>query len=105
MSALTSAGATLISSPIIGSSKSQEVQDEAQVKAVEDARKKLTLVARAAVISLSSITQISEVAPYSRRRQNTLMRAEKALDSASFNTFVPGNLTFVAEVRAQAEAE
>jgi hypothetical protein len=34
-----------------------------------------------------------------------LMRSEMALDSAASNSFVPGNLTFVAEVRAQAEAE
>jgi len=33
------------------------------------------------------------------------MRAEMALDSAASNTFVPGNLTFVSEVRAQALAE
>jgi hypothetical protein len=34
-----------------------------------------------------------------------LMRSEMALDSAAPNTFEPGNLTFMAEVRAQAEAE
>ena len=56
-------------------------------------------------MSLSSITQISEIAPYSPGPQPTLMRTEMALDSASASNFVPGNLTFVAEVKAQAEAE
>ena len=105
LSALANAGATLISSPVMGSSHAQDARDEALVKAVEDARKKLTLLARAAGVSLSRITQISEVAPYSPRLQPTMMRAEMALDSASSNTFVLGNLTFVAEVRAQADAE
>ena len=105
MSALANAGATLISSPVMGSSHAQDARDEALVKALEDARKKLTLLARAAGVSLSRITQISEVAPYSPRPQPTMMRAEMALDSASSNTFVLGNLTFVAEVRAQADAE
>ena len=105
LSALANAGATLISSPVMGSSHAQDARDEALVKALEDARKKLTLLARAAGVSLSRITQISEVAPYSPRPQPTMMRAEMALDSASSNTFVLGNLTFVAEVRAQADAE
>jgi uncharacterized protein YggE len=105
LSALANAGATLISSPVIGSSSAQDAKDEALAKAVGDAQKKLTLLANAANMSLSSITQISEVAPYSPRPQPTLMRSEMALDSAASNTFVPGNLTFVAEVRAQAEAE
>ena len=105
LSALANAGATLISSPVMGSSLAHDAKDEALAKAVEDARKKLTLLARAAGMSLSSITQISEIAPYSPRPQPTLMRAEMALDSAPSNTFVVGNLTFVAEVRAQAEAE
>ena len=83
----------------------QEARDEALVKAVKDARKKLTLLAGAADMSLTSISQISEVAPHSARPQPTLMRAEMALDSAASNTFVAENLTFVAEVRAQAEAE
>ena len=77
----------------------------AKVKAAEDARKKLTLLAGAADMSLTRISQISEIAPHSPRPQPTLMRAEMALDSASSSTFVAGNLTFVAEVRAQAEAE
>jgi uncharacterized protein YggE len=89
----------------MGSSHAQDAKDEALVKAVEDARKKLTLLAEAADMSLSSITQISEIAPYSPRPQPTMMRAEMALDSAASNTFVPGNLTFVSEVRAQALAE
>ena len=105
LSALASAGATLISSPVMGSSHAPDARDEALTKAVEDASKKLTLLARAAGMSLSSITQISEIAPYSPRPQPTLMRAEMTLDSAPSNTFVAGNLTFVAEVRAQAEAE
>ena len=105
LSALANAGATLISSPVMGSSHAQDARDEALVKALEDARKKLTLLARAAGVSLSRITQISEVAPYSPRPQPTMMRAEMALDSASSNTFVLGNLTFVAEVKAQADAE
>lgn len=105
LSALSNAGATQISSPVMGSSKAKDARDEALVKAVDDARKKLTILARAANMSLSSITQMSEIAPYSPRPQPTLMRAEMALDSAASNTFVPGNLTFVAEVRAQAEAE
>ena len=105
LSALANAGATLISSPVMGSSHAQDAKDEALVKAVEDARKKLTLLAEAADMSLSSITQISEIAPYSPRPQPTMMRAEMALDSAASNTFVPGNLTFVSEVRAQALAE
>ena len=105
LSALANAGATLISSPVMGSSNAQDAKDEALTKAVGDAQKKLTLFANAANMSLSSITQISEVTPYSPRPQPTLMRSEMALDSAASNTFVPGNLTFVAEVRAQAEAE
>ena len=105
LSALANAGATLISSPVMGSSEAQDARDEALVKAVKDARKKLTLLAGAADMSLTSITQISEEAPYSPRPQPTMMRAEMALDSVSSNTFLPGNLTFVAEVRAQAEAE
>ncbi len=105
LSALANAGATLISSPVMGSSEAQDARDEALVKAVTDARKKLTLLAGAANMSLTSITQISEEAPYSPRPQPTMMRAEMALDSASSNTFLQGNLTFVAEVRAQAEAE
>ena len=105
LSALANAGATLISSPVMGSSNAQDAKDEALAKAVGDAQKKLTLLANTANMSLSSITQISEVAPYSPRPQPTLMRSEMALDSAASNTFVPGNLTFVAEVRAQAEAE
>ena len=105
LSALANAGATLISSPVMGSSNAQDAKDEALAKAVGDAQKKLTLLANAANMSLSRITQISEVAPYSPRPQPTLMRSEMALDSAASNTFVPGNLTFVAEVKAQAEAE
>ena len=105
LSALANAGATLISSPVMGSSNAQDAKDEALAKAVGDAQKKLTLLANAANMSLSSITQISEVTPYSPGPQPTLMRSEMALDSAASNTFVPGNLTFVAEVRAQAEAE
>ena len=105
LSALANAGATLISSPVMGSSQAEGARDEALVKAVKDARKKLTLLAGAADMSLTSLTQISEVAPFSPRPQPTIMRAEMALDSASSNTFVAGNLTFVAEVRAQAEAE
>ena len=105
LSALANAGATLISSPIMGSSQAQDARDEALVKAVEDARKKLTLLAGAADMSLTRISQISEIAPHSPRPQPTLMRAEMVLDSASSSTFVVGNLTFVAEVRAQAEAE
>ena len=105
MSALANAGATLISSPAMGSSEAQDARDEALVKAVKDARKKLTLLAGAADKSLTSITQISEEAPYSPRPQPTMMRADMALDSASSNTFLPGNLTFVAKVRAQAAAE
>ena len=105
MSSLANAGATLISSPVKGSSQAQDAKDKALVKAVEDARKKLMLLANAANMSLSSITQISEVAPYWPRPQPTLMRSEMALDSAASNTFVPATLTFVAEVRAQADAE
>ena len=98
------AGATLISSPVMGSSKHKR-QGRSMVKAVKDARKKLTLLAGAADMSLTSLTQISAIAPFSPRPQPTMMRAEMALDSGSSNTFVPGNLTFVAEVRAQADAE
>ena len=105
LSALANAGATLISSPVMRSSQAQDARDKALVKAVEDARKKLTLLAGAADKSLTRISQISEIAPHSPRPQPTLMRAEMALDSASSSTFVAGNLTFVAEVRAQAEAE
>ena len=46
LSALANAGATLISSPVMGSSQAQEARDEALVKAVKDARKKLSLLAR-----------------------------------------------------------
>ena len=105
LTALANAGATLISSPVMGSSNAEGAKDEALAKAVGDAQKKLTLLANAANMSLSSITQISEAAPYSPIPQPNLMRSEMALDSAASNTFVPGNLTFVAEVRAQAEAE
>ena len=105
LSALSNAGATQISSPVMGSSKAEDARDKALVKAVDDARKKLTILARAANMSLSSITQISEIAPYSPGPQPTLMRTEMALDSASASNFVSGNLTFVAEVKAQAEAE
>ena len=105
LSALANAGATLISSPVMGSSNAQDAKDEALAQAIGDAQKKLTLLVNAANMSLSSITQISEVTPYSPGPQPTLMRSEMALDSAASNTFVPGNLTFVAEVRAQAEAE
>ena len=105
LSALANAGATLISSPVMGSSNAQDAKDEALAKAVGDAQKKLTLLVNAANMSLSSITQISEVTPYSPGPQPTLMRSEMALDLAASNTFVPGNLTFVAEVRVQAEAE
>ncbi len=105
LSALSNAGATQISSPVMGSSKAKDARNKALVKAVDDARKKLTILARAANMSLSNITQISEIAPYSPRPQPTLMRTEMALDSASSSTFVPGNLTFVAKVKAQAEAE
>ena len=89
----------------MGSSKAQGARDEALVKALKDARKKLTILAGAADMSLTSVTQISEEAPYSPRPEPTMMRAEMALDSASSNTFLPGNLIFVAEVRAQAEAK
>ena len=105
LSALANAGATLISSSVMGSFNAQDAKDESLANAVGDAQKKLTLLANAANMSLSNITQIPEVAPYSPRPQPTLMRSEMALDSAAFNTFVPGNLTFVAEVRAQAEAK
>ena len=105
LSALANAGATLISSPVMGSSEAQDARDGALVKAVKDPRKKLTLLAGAADMSLTSVTQISEEAPYSPRPQPTMMRADMALDSASSNTFLPGNLTFVAKVRAQAAAE
>ncbi len=105
LTALANAGATLISSPVMGSSNAEGAKDEALAKAVGDAQKKLTLLANAANMSLSNITQISEVVPYSLRPQPTLMRSEMALDSAASNTFVPGNLTFVAKVRAEAEAE
>lgn len=105
LSALSNAGATQISSPVMGSSKAEDARDKALVRAVDDARKKLTILARAANMSLSSITQISEIAPYSPGPQPTLMRTEMALDSASASNFMPGNLTFVAEVKAQAEAE
>ncbi|MEC9144161.1 MAG: SIMPL domain-containing protein, partial [Pseudomonadota bacterium] len=86
-------------------SQAQDARDKALVEAVEDARKKLTLLAGAADMSLTRISQISEIVPHSPRPQPTLMRAEMALDSASSSTFIAGNLTFVAEVRAQAEAE
>ena len=105
LSALANAGATQISSPVMGSSNAQDAKDQALAKAVEDALKKLSLLAEAASMSLSTITEISEIAPFSPRPQPTLMRAEMALDSAPSNTFVLGNLTFVAEVRAQAQAE
>ena len=105
LSALANAGATQISSPVMGSSNTKGAKDQALTKAVENALKKLSLLAEAADMSLSAITKISEIAPFSPRPQPTLMRAEMALDSAPSNTFVLGNLTFVAEVRAQAQAE
>ena len=105
LSALADTGSTSISSPVLGSSSAQSARDDALAKAVEDAHKKLTLVAKAAGMSLTTITQISEIAPFSPRPQPTLMRAEMALDSVPPTTIVAGNLTFVAEVRAQAEAE
>jgi uncharacterized protein YggE len=105
LSALANAGATMISSPVMGSSNAENAKDQALAKAVKDARKKLNVLAEAADMSLAGITQISEISPYSPRPQPTLMRAEMALDSAPSNNFVAGNLTFIAEVRAQAEAE
>ena len=105
LSALANAGATMISSPVMGSSNAANAKDQALAKAVKDAHKKLNVLAEAADMSLAGITQISEISPYSPRPQPTLMRAEMALDSAPSNNFVAGNLTFIAEVRAQAEAE
>ena len=80
LSPLANAGATLISSPAMGSSRAHDARDEALVRAVKDARKKLDLFARVAGKPLSSITQIYEVAPFSPRPQPTMMRAEIALD-------------------------
>ena len=106
LSALANAGATLISSPVMGASNAQGAKDQALAKAVEDWLKQLSFPAEAAGMSLSTITEILEIAPFLPRPQPTLMRAEEMmLDSAAFNTFVLGNLTFVAKVRAQAEAE
>jgi len=105
LSALVNAGATMISSPVMGSSNAANAKDQALAQAVKDAHKKLNVLAEAADMSLAAITQISEISPYSPRPQPTLMRAEMALDSAPSNNFVVGNLTFIAEVRAQAEAE
>ena len=105
LSALVNAGATMISSPVMGSSNAANAKDQALAQAVKDAHKKLNVLAEAADMSLAAITQISEISPYSPRPQPTLMRAEMALDSAPPNNFVAGNLTFIAEVRAQAEAE
>jgi len=105
LSALANAGATMISSPVMGSSNAANAKDQALAKAVTDAHKKLNVLADATDMSLAAITQISEISPYSTRPQPTLMRAEMALDSAPSNNFVPGNLTFIAEVRAQADAE
>jgi uncharacterized protein YggE len=105
LSALAHAGATMISSPVMGSSNAANAKDQALATAVKDAHKKLNVLAEAADMSLVAITQISEISPYSTRPQPTLMRAEMALDSAPSNNFVPGNLTFIAEVRAQADAE
>ena len=103
LSALANTGATLISSPVMGSFFfAKDAKDEALAKAVEDARKKPILLAGAAGMSLTSITQISEIAPYFTRPLPTLMRSELALDSTSSSNFVPGNLTFLAEVAAQA---
>jgi uncharacterized protein YggE len=89
----------------MGSSNAANAKDQALAKAVKDAHKKLNVLAEAADMSLDGITQISEISPYSPRSQPTLMRAEMALDSAPSNNFVAKNLTFIAEVRAQAEAE
>lgn len=105
LSALANTGATSISSPVLGSSNAESARDEALAKAVEDAYKKLTLLAKAAGMSLTTITQISEIASVLPRPQPALMRAEMALDSASSATIVAGNLTFAAEVRLEAEAE
>jgi uncharacterized protein YggE len=105
LSALANAGATMISSPVMGSSNAANAKDQALAKAVKDAQKKLNVLAEAADMTLAAITQISEISPYSTRPQPALMRAEMALDSAPSNNFVPGNLTFIAEVSAQAEAE
>ena len=105
LSALANAGATRISSPVMSSSNAHGAKDQALAKAVEDAHKKLSLLAKAAGMSLSTITEISELAPFSPRPQPTLMRAEMARDSAPSDTFILGNLTFVAEVRARGEAE
>jgi uncharacterized protein YggE len=105
LSALAQAGATTISPPALGSSRAAAAKDEALAKAVAAAHKQLGILARAADMSLSEIVQISEVAPLSPGQQSSVMRADVTLDSAYSNTFVPGNLTFVAEVRAQAKAE
>lgn len=52
LSALTNAGATLISSPVMGSSNAQDAKDESLANAVGDAQKKLTLLANAANMSI-----------------------------------------------------
>jgi len=76
LSALANAGATMISSPVMGSSSAADAKDQALTKAVKDAHKKLNVLAEAADMSLAGITQISEISPYSPRPQPTLMRAE-----------------------------
>ncbi len=105
LSALANAGATLISSPIMGSSSAQDAKDDALVKAVEDAHEKLKLLAKASDMSLARVIQISEVPLSLPRSQPTLMRRETAPHLDSSDTFVQGNLTFVAKVTVQAEAE
>jgi uncharacterized protein YggE len=105
LSALAQAGATTISPPVMSSSREAAAKGEALAKAVAAAHKKLGILAQAADMSLSEVVQISEIGPLSPGQQSSAMRAEVALDSAFSNTFVPGNLTFVAEVRAQAKAE
>jgi uncharacterized protein YggE len=105
LSALAQAGVTTISPPVMGSSRAAAAKGEALAKAVAVAHKKLGILVQAADMSLSEIVQISEVGPFSPGQQPSVLRAEVALDSGSSNTFVPGNLTFVAEVRVQAKAE
>lgn len=105
LSALANAGATVIRPPVLGSSEAEKAKDEALSKAVADVRRKLKLLAEAADTSLSNITHISEVAPLSRAPAPTLMRREMALDSDASDNFLPGNLTFVSEVRAKAVAD
>ena len=70
LSALANSGATLISSPVMGSSEAQDARDEALVNAVKDAQKKLTLLAGAAACRLPASHKFLKKRPIRQYRSS-----------------------------------